>query len=344
MSLTSFPATLFDGTNPTAHPVRVDVLDRDLLVWSADATSAPALLRRGSFGEVRLSEPLAYAPRLVRWRDGTTLEVAATHEFTAALGQAGLPPTWVARLQRGWPFAIVALVLLIGLLVFAYMRGIPAAARWVAFALPPGVEQRIGAEVLGLLDEHQLAPSQLAAPRREEIAAQFAGAATRAAPDVAYRLEFRRTAKGNGINALALPGGTIVLLDGLAERADNTQLLGVLGHELGHVTRKHGMRNVVQAVSVGAIIGVIWGDFAGFGTNLPLVLGIMQNTRDFEREADDFAVALLRANDLSAQPLIDFFKIVVELEHKRGGSIVPDFLSSHPPTPERIERLKQFAN
>src|SRR5204862_1133762 len=97
--------------------------------------------------------------------------------------------TWVARLQRAWPLVIAALVLLLGLLVFAYVRGIPAAARWAAFALPASVEQRVGVELLALLDSRKLGPSRVSADRQGAIAAQFAQAAARAAPDVVYRLE-----------------------------------------------------------------------------------------------------------------------------------------------------------
>jgi len=339
----SFSATLFDGTNATAHSVRVDLHGLELTVWSTDAASAQAPLRRGLVTDVLLSEPFAHAPRLLVWPDGATLEVTEAEAFTRAVGTAGMPSALVARLQGRWPFLVVALAMLLGLLGFAYMRGVPAAARWAAFALPASVEQRVGAEVLALLDGREMEASRVPADRLADIAAQFARAAAQAAPQVAYRLEFRRAVRGPGINAFALPGGTIVLLDGLVERTDSAQIIGVLGHELGHVFHKHGMRNVLQAAGIGALAGLVWGDFAGVATNVPLALGVLQYSRDFEREADDFAIAFLHANGLSVQPLIAFFGMVAELERKLGFSI-PGFLSTHPSTPDRIERLKQVTD
>jgi Zn-dependent protease with chaperone function len=338
MQLHTFAASLFDGTSPVARSVQLDVLGRELLLWSADETEPRTLLGRAHVNAVRVSEPLAHAPRLLLWPDGKTVEVPTAPALTAALGEVGAPPSLVVRLQRAWPLTVAALGVLLVLLVVAYQHGIPLLARWAAFAVPAGVEQRIGAKLLQVLDERHFQPSEVAAFKRNQFAARFAVAAERAAPGVAYRLEFRASQGGSGFNAFALPGGTIVLLDGLVERADVTQIIGVLGHELGHVAHKHSLRNVLQAAGVGALAGLIWGDFAGVASNVPLALGVLSYSRDFEREADDFAVELLAANELPVQPLIDFFGLVSTIER---GISVPNFLSSHPSTPERIERLKR---
>jgi hypothetical protein len=252
--------------------------------------------------------------------------VPAANEFTAAVGQAGLPPPLVARLQRGWPFAIVALAVLLGLLEFAYTDGIPPRraglrlrCRWRRTT-----RRQRSARVA------RWARTCAEPPARGTARRNCGAVCARERADGAgnrHRLEFRRTTKGDGINAFALPGGTIVLLDGLVDRTNSAQLLGVLGHELGHVKHKHGMRNVLQATGFSALAALLWGDFAGVTTNVPVAIGELNYSRDFEREADDHAIAYLRANGLSTQPLLDFFNMVADLGHERSN-IIPDFFGA----------------
>ncbi len=335
--LASFDGTYFDGASAAATAVRVDLIGRRLIIWANDGR----LLRQTSLRELELSEPFAHAPRLALLPDGATLEVPDSRGYTQTLGNAGQPPALIARLQAWWPATIVALVLLVASMVFAYTRGIPAAAKWAAFALPVGLEQRIGLQVLDALDHQHLAPSNLAASRRSALEHRFVPAAQRVAPNVVFYIEYRAVSEGTGINAFALPGGTIVLLDGLVEKAGNDdQVLAVLGHELGHVANKHGMRNVLQALGIGALAGLVWGDFAGIAANVPVIAGVLRYTRDFEREADDFAISFLRANDIPIYALIDFFEIVHQLRGKSDADPLPEFFSSHPATAERIRRLR----
>jgi predicted Zn-dependent protease len=141
---------------------------------------------------------------------------------------------------------------------------------------------------------------------------------------------------------MALPGGIIVLLDGLVAFAeDEDAVLGVLGHELGHVVHKHPARGILQSAGLGALAGLLWGDFSGAAASVPITLGVLRYSRDFEREADEFAIALLRAQDVSTQPLYEFFVRVRRLESRRGVGAIPDFLATHPPTEERLERLRR---
>src|SRR3989442_14618436 len=113
--------------------------------------------------------------------------------------------------------------------------------------------------LLAVLDKHYLRISYLDARDRQRIADRFSRAAAAAAPGVAYGLEFRRSGQAD-INAMALPGGIIILLDGLVEFADDEDaVLGGLGHELGHVVHKHPARGILQSVGIGALAGLLWG-------------------------------------------------------------------------------------
>lgn len=358
--LSSFDALYFDGQRPLAQPVTVDVIGSRLLVWTPERQ----LLHRVAVARTALSEPFAHAPRLIDLGGGARVEVTDGAGITAALGHAGWPPALVARLQQRWPVALLAVVALVALLVFGYLRGLPAAARWIAFALPPQIEQQLGDQVLELLDARRLGPSRLESARQERLRQRFAAMAQRAAPGVAYRLEFRASRPHadepsrhdgrdpgtdgpkepvpQGINAFALPGGTIVMLDGLVLAAPGDDaVLAVLGHELGHVAHKHSMTHLIRAVGIVSVAALLWGDFAGAAANAPVLLGVLKYSRDAEREADAFAIEFLHANGLGVEPLLGIFELVSKLQKRQGG-VPPDFVSTHPSTPERIERLRQF--
>lgn len=332
-----FAGWFYDGH--TADSLRVDLLIQsgDMLVLAPDGS----LVLRTPVADVQLSEPFRNSPRLVNFRGGESLQIDDAREVTRALGLAGRPPPLVARLQGSWPLTLVATILVVALFVFAYVRGVPAVAHWAANALPPAVEQRMGTSLLELLDNRQLRPSKLPEAKQTRIAKRFGEMAATVAPNAVYRLEFR-TAKQteNRINAFALPGGIIVLLDGLVNAAANDdQVIAVLGHELGHVVHRHSMQRLVQAVGLGGLAGLAWGDFSGVAANVPLLLGIFRYSRADERTADEFGVRMLREGGLTAQPLLEFFELL-ESKHGKRAAEIPDFLSTHPSTAERIEWLR----
>lgn len=333
-------AALFDGQSALAQRVDIDIVSGVLHVWSEASHAMP--LRSVPLGAVAISEGFQFAPRRFDLPEGLTVEVDETEDLRARLAAAGVPPPRIERLQRKWPIALGCLFVLIGLIVVLYVRGVPVAATWLAFALPEAAEARLGDAVLDSLDASHFKPSTLSSKRQQAIEARFAQAAGRAAPELTYRLEFRDMPGAAGINAFALPGGTIVLLDGLSG-ADNRlglsddQILAVLGHELGHVKHKHMTRRLIQVAGISIVASTLWGDAIGLGTQAPVLLGFLKYSRDFEREADAFAQEFLRINGLPVTPLTEFFRKIEAMERGSRTTI----LRTHPSMRERRERLEQ---
>ena len=167
-------------------------------------------------------------------------------------------------------------------------------------------------------------------------------AARLGAPGVQYRLLFRSTEQSPDVNAFALPGGTIVILDELVRRtAADDRLLAVVAHELGHVARHHSTQSLLKAAGVGAVTSLLWGDFSGQAANLPAVLAMLDYSRDAEREADEDAVRFLHATGRSAKPMFDALCLLAEVGREAGTTGLPNILSTHPDIEERIARVRE---
>jgi predicted Zn-dependent protease len=146
------------------------------------------------------------------------------------------------------------------------------------------------------------------------------------------------------INAFAGPAGSIYVHTGTILRARNvSELAGVIAHEVGHVVRRHIAQNYgkQRAANMGqevlvAAAGIVGGGGAAAGANLIGGLGMMAMLNSFgreaERQADDFAVGVLPQAGYDPNGLPSFFETLM----KEGGPQVPEFLSSHPATADRL--------
>ena len=113
------------------------------------------------------------------------------------------------------------------------------------------------------------------------------------------------------LNAFALPGGYIVIHSGLILTAESAEeLLGVIAHEIAHVTEQHGVRNVIASAGTFAIVAALFGDISGISgaiaTAAPLLIN-QSYSRDFEREADDVGYKLLVDANIDPRGLTRFF-------------------------------------
>jgi predicted Zn-dependent protease len=326
----SWSATRFDGRSAAGETVLLRVDGDALAVFSRSS------IERFPVRELAVSESFDHAPRMIGLPGGGTLEVPDPERtLPAALEHAGTTRSWVVRMQSAWAAVVVALAVLLGAAAWTYVEGLPIAAKWIAHSLPADLERSMGEKVVQLLDQHALHPSSLPAAQRERIASRFRAAASVVAPGIDARVEFR----AGQVNAFALPGGTIVVFDELVALAGSDErLLAVLGHELGHVAGRHSTRQLLQALGVGALAGLLWGDFSTMAGNVPLILGMMRYGREFEREADAFALAFLRGNGLSARPMLEMLAMLQA--KKRGRGAIPEFLSTHPAIEDRLEWLR----
>jgi len=330
---------LFDGRSAVATPVRITIADSALAI----STPEGRVLATQPLARLRLSEPFPSAPRQIELPGGAVVEVPDGAALTAALGAAGRRPGLVDRLEARWREALGALVLCVGIVGVGYLYGLPAAARWIARTLPPSAEERLGAGVLEFLDGRFLRPTALSEEERRAVEERVDAATRRAAPGLKYRLLFRAAGFGPSMNAFAIPGGTVVLLDGIVRgTAGDDRLLAIVGHELGHQARHHSMQAYLESAGVGALASLLWGDFSGQAAAIPAALAMFDYSRAAEREADEDAVRFLRTSGRTAQPMVDALCLLASAERDLALGGLPIFLSTHPEIGERIAHVREL--
>jgi beta-barrel assembly-enhancing protease len=146
------------------------------------------------------------------------------------------------------------------------------------------------------------------------------------------------------VNAFALPGGFFYVNSGLILRAqEESELAGVMAHEISHVTARHGTcqatkGELMQLASIPAMIFIpyTWAGYAMYqGLNMAIPLTFLKFSRDAEREADFLGVQYMYKAGYDPNSYVTFFERIQADEKRRPGTI-PKAFSTHPPTPERI--------
>ena len=304
---------------------------------------------RGDFGERRLphaeatiSEPLGNASRSLRWPDGAHCEISDHAGFERLLQAAGLRASPVVVLQSRWLWAIAAVAGFVAIAVFAYASVLPWAAEQVARRIPDSAIDGLSREILESMDQHLLQPSKLDEERQQALRERFSALAPTGSAVDLQRIHFRAS-KRLPPNAFALPGGDIVVFDSLVELgASDDEVVAVLAHEAGHVARRHGLRQMLQTTVVSTVVTVYFGDISALASGVGALLLESRYSREFEREADDYAADALLAAGKSPELLATMLE---KLERGRrgkaaGSAPAADLLATHPDTAERAAALR----
>ncbi len=143
-------------------------------------------------------------------------------------------------------------------------------------------------------------------------------------------------------NAFALPGGYVYITSGMLRRTRNdSELAGILGHEITHVTLRHGTNQASKAMLAqmplrilgGRVGGGLVGNLAQLGLSFGLNSLFLKYSRSAETQADVGAVQLMRRAGYNPYGLVSFMQTL----GNRGGG----FFSDHPSPSNRIGRIQQ---
>jgi predicted Zn-dependent protease len=151
------------------------------------------------------------------------------------------------------------------------------------------------------------------------------------------------------MNAFAVPGGEIVLARGLLDKAESPdEVAGILAHEMGHGIELHPETAIIRSIGLAAAAEVMMGGTGGGSlANAGLVLAQLGYSRSAERQADQWALELLKGSGIGSKGLADFFARVIATEgddQTPAGAANPlGWLRTHPPAAERAAAIRRQA-
>ena len=176
----------------------------------------------------------------------------------------------------------------------------------------------------------------------QELGAEMAAVSER--PDLPWTF---RVIDDPIVNAFALPGGFIYVTRGILTHFNSeAELASVLGHEIGHVTGRHGVeqQSKAQLAGIGLAVGAAvspefrqYAQLAGQG----LGLLFLKFGRDHEREADDLGLRYMTRDGFRPDEMPKVFQTLERVSAAQGAGRVPGWLSTHPDPGNRAVRIQQ---
>lgn len=278
--------------------------------------AVPTLLLKGSEARLVVNDPVMRQ------------QIAAVLPALAGLDANHSP---AGRRIASWGAALLAVLALV-------WTGVDYGSEYAAPLVPFRLQARLGQQVRDqLLAGHTLC-------ERDEGVAAINRLANRLAKAAGHpRWVTVQIVKGGPVNAFTLPGDMLIFYSDLIDQAtDESQVAGVLAHEIGHVVHSHPIKGLVREYGTNFLLRMLTGGYSDVGTVASSggLLLALSNGRAFEREADATGVRLLEKLGLRADGISSFFGLLMEKQPTDMAAAI-GIWSSHPPTAERIAATKR---
>lgn len=225
-------------------------------------------------------------------------------------------------------------VVAIGMLLLSYFVIIPGIAEGFAANMPKHWEEEIGeSSYAQMIDESSIDEKKTALMNEYFKKLNFKSE---------YNIRIT-VVNEDVVNAFAMPGGRMVVYEGILKGMDDhTELAALLSHEFSHVKYRHSTRQIFRQLSNYLFISVLFGDASGITAVIVDNANNLKNlgfSRSLEEDADRNGLALLKEQHIDPNGMIALFE-----QLKKQEEDMPDgfkFLSSHPLTKERISYIKK---
>ena len=300
-----------------------------------------------SYSEIQQTQG-RYTGEEVRLEHGTGLSetlVIPNANFLLAIHQIGRDEAshfhhpGTRRRQVYWTVAAALSALPIVYAIFTW--GVPSLAGPITAAIPISWEEKLGQFV-----QQEFTKEDEVCQNREmnEAIASIMDKLLRPMNERPYQFQVT-VVDSPMVNAMAAPGGYLIVFRGLLQDTDSPEeLAGVLAHEIQHVMLRHGMRLIVQHVSMAFIIAALSGDASGmlsYGFQAAQTLQALSYSREAENQADEQGLALLQQAGINPEGMMSFFEKLGEDEEDSSPF---RYFSTHPPTTERRNHLEDLAS
>jgi beta-barrel assembly-enhancing protease len=240
---------------------------------------------------------------------------------------------WISRVGI-WTMLVVGVLGVVGA-----WYGIVAGARIAIEAVPMSVDEQIGEAALpAVLSEFG---KEIKSPKAQDAVQAIVD---RLAPHAALKgVNYHvLIVDSDVVNALALPGGTILVFQGLINEMDSTeQLSAVLAHEMSHVTLRHHLTQIARSVGIVAAVNIVIGDVGGIvaiGSEVLQNAALNNYSQSQETEADLEGARMMHEAGIDPQAMIQMLGNLPDA-HLPGAL---SWLATHPNSKERIRFVQQF--
>ncbi|PJK29549.1 M48 family metallopeptidase [Minwuia thermotolerans] len=326
-------ATFSDGRTAAIHDVEVDIAPEGIGIEGDDVSvhwgeaglevvDAPANAKA-----LRLGHADHDGARLLL--EGEALVAEVREALPGLLARRPDSRRYDLKKLGVWGGAVAALAAL-------FFLFLPAIVSGVAALIPQSVEKRLGDQALAAFSQFFDGMENECREREGQQALDWMvvqimdGARIERGADV-------RVVPVDMVNAVAFPGGRVLIFDGLIQQAESAEeVAGVVAHELGHVEYRHGMERMVRDSAISAVLSVFAPGAAGdIGSEFGGALLTQSYGRDAEREADAFAVETLNRIGVTTGGMASFFERMAQKHDAGQGGSLMQYLASHPAPTER---------
>ncbi len=248
--------------------------------------------------------------------------------------------------------ALILTVLAVSALAL-YRVLLSAAGGVIVAGLPHSLEREIGENAYHALKSTAFNETELPDPVRSRLIGRAGALSAHMALPVVPDIHFH-SSRFFGPNALAFPGGPVVVTDELVNLLDDDgEILAVIAHELAHVRERHSLRQIVDTVGMTAIAAILFGADESLieeATAIFINARALRNSRGYEKEADLIALEVFRDLGMDERSLHSAISKLIghrcgrdpagaDLEECLEEDAFPGWLSTHPAGAERLEYL-----
>ncbi len=342
MPLISFEARFFDGETAKPHQVNVELYGACLRIRTPDNSFTKDWL----YKEIKvLEQPVPPQPARLTFHEDTDMRLYVEPEYWSAL-QSKLPGTAFRKitLSTHWKFlsgyAGLSIFFIIGAVLFG-----PKLFEQASRLIPQSTEVQMGKMMLESSINIPVCVAPQGQVALEKMAYSLKQGMTR---DIS--LNVRVVSDDETLNALAAPGGYLVIFSGILKKADSAEeVAGVLAHEMAHIEMNHPMKSLMRNLGVTFMLQMMFGD-AGAISNTAQLAGIINQlhySRADELEADRVGHTLLEKANIDPSGLTVFFERLKQVEAKANDhssvnwSNFDEYLSTHPHIEQRINKLRK---
>jgi beta-barrel assembly-enhancing protease len=328
----SMRAWFYDGSTAVRRDVEIQVIGKNFFLAEIERRHGPYAFSDLHYSGQQGASYVYMHDEIDGWRMGMAGDVPT--DLVGLLPPRGKYGGWIDSI--GLAKATVAFTVISAAVVAVVML----TPQWLAPLVPSSVEKQLGNALVG-----DFGGRFCNTPAGRKALAKMAGGLDKDISDIDIQV-----ANIDMLNAVALPGGKVIIFQGLLDGASSPdEVAGVLAHEIGHVRQRHVMQSMIRQMGLSVVMGGLDGNVGGTLNGL-LSMGY---SRSAESEADNHAIKALASARISPLPTASFFDRLSELESPgkkdtpaKGangeGKSVGDkaegllgYIASHPPTENR---------